>query len=102
MLVYRIGSEDRPATESDIRNFDKKLNKAGRKKVDITTPYPVSLLKVPDSARKVVWQIGTSDRPAGPKDVKAFRKALLKARSTGQSLITHHAVEAIVLSKKKE
>lgn len=49
------------------------------------------------NGRLVIFKIGDNERPAGPKDIKAFRKQLKKCVKSGKSLVWNHAVQTEII-----
>ena len=47
----------------------------------------------------VVFRVGNSDMPAGPKDIAHFSKSLEKALKEGSTLVTHHAVDFFIVDE---
>ena len=45
----------------------------------------------------LVVKVGSDERPAGKKDIKDMKKQIKKALRSNRPLVTHHAVDFVVI-----
>lgn len=112
--VFKIGSSERPAYESDIKDFAETLDKARKEAKKnglglIVTHHLVKAQRtwIPVKKGKIISfdcvlvKVGTNERPAGEKDLedieKDFSKVLFGKGCEKMSFITHHAIDVSLI-----
>jgi len=103
LLIVRIGSDQRPASQLDLKDIEervKDLSTDMKKNVVVTHHcFDIEVINVPDCRNMLIFKLGTDNRPASAMDIEHLQ-GLLDRRQKNPKLnciISHHALDVIVM-----
>ena len=94
MVIVKIGSEDRPATNEDLVFFRADLLKCVKDKEELITHHDVVFEQNIRQGNNIrIYKLGSNEYPATIEDIEKFKKEVEVSEKEKRPIVWNHLVE---------